>query len=447
MATAHVLVIPFPAQGHVNPMMLLSRKLVKYGFKINFVIIHERVEGALDSLVDSNINLVSIPDGLGAEDDRNDLGKLCETILHTMPEKLEELINNINASNGDHKISCIVADAGMGWAIEVGNKMGIKGAVFWSAAAASLALQVSIPSLIDDGIIDSDGIPTQKQVIQPLPGMPAMDTAYISWYRIGDSACQKIFFKYTQQYMQTLKFADWWLCNTVPELEPVTFSLAPKLLPIGPLMSSKHTEDSVGQFWQVDHSCLNWLDQQQPCSVVYVAFGSFTVFDPTQFKELALGLELTNRPFLWVVRPDILDQSRNAYPKEFQGTRGKIIGWAPQTKVLNHPAIACFISHCGWNSLIEGVSNGVPFLCWPYFADQFLDRIYICDVWKVGLGFELDENGIVLREEVKRRVDQLFGDESIRARSLELKKMLTNNIADNGQSSKNFNYFIQWLKA
>ena len=160
MATAHVLVIPFPAQGHVNPMMLLSRKLVKYGFKITFVnteIIHKRVEGALDSLVDSNINLVSIPDGLGAEDDRNDLGKLCETMLHTMPEKLEELINNINASNGDDKISCIVADAGMGWAIEVGNKMGIKGAVFWFAAAASLALQVSIPSLIDDGIIDSDG--------------------------------------------------------------------------------------------------------------------------------------------------------------------------------------------------------------------------------------------------------------------------------------------------
>ena len=160
MATAHVLVIPFPAQGHVNPMMLLSRKLVKYGFKITFVnteIIHNRVEGALDNLVDSNINLVSIPDGLGAEDDRNDLGKLCETMLHTMPEKLEELINNINASNGDDKISCIVADAGMGWAIEVGNKMGIKGAVFWFAAAASLALQVSIPSLIDDGIIDSDG--------------------------------------------------------------------------------------------------------------------------------------------------------------------------------------------------------------------------------------------------------------------------------------------------
>ena len=85
-------------------MMLFFLKMVKYGFKITFMnteFIHERVMGALDNLMDSNINLVSIPNGLGVEDDRNDLGKLGETILHTMPKKLEELINNINASNGD----------------------------------------------------------------------------------------------------------------------------------------------------------------------------------------------------------------------------------------------------------------------------------------------------------------------------------------------------------
>ena len=158
---AHILVIPFPAQGKVNPYIVLSRKIVKHGFKITFVntdFNHNRVVGALDSLMDSNISLVSIPDGFGPEDDRNELGKLCEAMLRTMPEKLEELINYINASNGDDKISCIVADAaGMGWAIEVGIKMGIKRAFFWPGTAASLALQFSIPRLLDDGIINSDG--------------------------------------------------------------------------------------------------------------------------------------------------------------------------------------------------------------------------------------------------------------------------------------------------
>ncbi|KAL0014735.1 hypothetical protein SO802_001804 [Lithocarpus litseifolius] len=163
MAMAHILVLPFPAQGHVNPLILLSRKKVKHGFKITFVntdFNHNRVVGALDSLMDSNISLVSIPDGLGPEDDRNELGKLCEAMLRTMLEKLEELINYINASNGNDKIiSCIVADAaGMGWAIEVGIKMGIKRAFFRPGTAASLALQVSIPRLIDDGIINSDGM-------------------------------------------------------------------------------------------------------------------------------------------------------------------------------------------------------------------------------------------------------------------------------------------------
>ncbi|KAK1352353.1 hypothetical protein POM88_053292 [Heracleum sosnowskyi] len=72
-----------------------------------------------------------------------------------------------------------------------------------------------------------------------------------------------------------------------------------------------------------------------------------------------------------------------------------MVSWTPQVKVLRHPSIACFLSHCGWNSTSEGVSNGVPFLCWPYFADQFLNQTYICDVWKVGLRCDKDETGIV----------------------------------------------------
>ena len=77
--------------------------------------------------------------------------------------------------------------------------------------------------------------------------------------------------------------------------------------------------------------------------MIYVAFGSYTIFDQTQFQELALGLELCNRPFLLVVRP-------NAYPAGFQdrvGANGLIVSWAPQQKVLEHQSVACFVSHCG----------------------------------------------------------------------------------------------------
>ena len=95
-----------------------------------------------------------------------------------------------------------------------------------------------------------------------------------------------------------------------------------------------------------------------------------------------------------------------------KGQNGKIVEWAPKQKVLSHPALACFISHCGWNSTIEGLSSGVPFLCWPYFADQIYNKTYICDEWKVGLGLNSDESGLVSRWEIQNKLDKLLGDEN-----------------------------------
>ncbi|KAK7316297.1 hypothetical protein VNO77_35228 [Canavalia gladiata] len=109
-----------------------------------------------ESLQESPIKLVSIPDGLGPENDRSDFDEVCASILSTMPAMLQKLIEDIHL-NGDDKITCIVADLNMGWALEVGCKLGIKVACFWTASATMFALQYSIPMLIEDVIIDSDG--------------------------------------------------------------------------------------------------------------------------------------------------------------------------------------------------------------------------------------------------------------------------------------------------
>ncbi|KAI4352473.1 hypothetical protein L6164_006723 [Bauhinia variegata] len=341
-----------------------------------------------DSLKGSNIEFVSIPDGLGPEEDRSDLALLCPALLNTMPGLLEKLIEDISV-DGTRRISCIVADLFIGWALEVAKKLGIIGAFLYTASAAMFASQYYIPRMIDDGIIDCNGTPIQKGTFQLAPNMPIMHTDEIWWSNIGDLETEKKVFHYIKGFLQILNSTKWCLCNSTYELEPGPLSSLPKLLPIGPFLESSHCTRSLGQFWEEDLSCLNWLDQQLPCSVIYVAFGSFTVFNPHQFKELALGLKLVNRPFLWVVRSDVNKYTKCEYPHEFQGNLGKIVGWAPQKQVLSHPATACFISHCGWNSTVEGLCNGVPFLCWPYFCDQFFDKRYICDEWKVGLGFDL----------------------------------------------------------
>ena len=168
---------------------------------------------------------------------------------------------------------------------------------------------------------------------------------------------------------------------------------------------------------------MKWLDQQPESSVIYAAFGSITCFNKTQFQELALALELSNMPFLWVVQPNTVvlecvnEKAYDPYPPGFldrvrsRGI-GKIVEWAPQQRVLAHSSLACFFTHRGWNSTVEGVYSGLPFLCWHYFADQFLKESYVCDVWKVGLRISPDENGIITRKEIKIKVEELVGDGS-----------------------------------
>ncbi|KAJ6368221.1 hypothetical protein OIU78_000743 [Salix suchowensis] len=265
------------------------------------------------------IHLVSFPDGLESGEDRVKPGKRSET--------------------------CVLADQTIGWALELAEKKGIKRAAFCSAAAAMLVQGFSIPKLIEDGIIDKEGIPTKMQTIMLSPTMPAINTAQLVWACLGNMNSQKLFFSLMVKNSQSMKLTDWLLCNSAYELEPGAFNLAPHIIPIGPLVASNRLGDSVGSFWQEALTCLEWLDQQPPQSVIF----------------------------------------------------------------------SCFF--------------------------------YICDIWKVGLGFNKDGNGIITRGEIKNKVDQLLSYEEFKATPLELKKTVVNSIKEGGSSYQNFKKFIEWIKA
>lgn len=269
-----------------------------------------------------------------------------------------------------------------------------------------------------------------------------MNPAHLSWTCIGDLAAQTILFDFIKTFVKFAEHVERVLCNSSIDLESGAFEYAPRIVPLGPLLASNRLGSTVGYFWpSEDSKCLHWLDHQLPRSVIYVAFGSITVFDPSQFEELALGLEMTGMPFLWVIRPD------NKYSGKMPDLRnGKVVGWAPQQKVLEHPSIACFVSHCGWNSVMEGVSNGLPFLCCPYFCDQFSNESYICDVWKVGLRLDRDESGIIRRDQIKSKVDELLGDDGFGKRAKEIKEKVIGGVKQGGESYKNFATFIDSLK-
>lgn len=453
MARPHVLVIPYPAQGHAIPAMELTQRLVEQGVKATFInteVNHKLVTSnwlEKDTFGDL-MQMVSIPDGLEPWEDRSDIGNLTLSLMQTMSGKLEDLIEKINKEDRN-KVTCVIADVCNGWAVRVAKNMGIRRAVFCPASVTTLASILSFQKLIDDGIINKSGVPITDQIIQLSETMPPIKPENLGWAGFLDVATVEALFQMVIEAEEASKMTEWVICNSATELESPAFSLYPNLLPIGPLLASNRLANQTGHFWKEDSTCLAWLDQQPPSSVIYIAFGSFTIFNETQFQELALGLELSNRPFLWVVRPGMTKETTAAYPDGFierVSSRGRIVSWAPQQKVLAHPSVACFTSHCGWNSTLEGVTNGLPFLCWPYFADQFHNETYICDIWKTGLGFNKNEAGIITREEITSKIEHLLSEKTFRDKALDIKDKITNSINKGGSSHRNLNNFIEWIK-
>ncbi|CAH1413194.1 unnamed protein product [Lactuca virosa] len=433
--------------------MELAQRLVKDGLKVTFVnteAIHKVVTSNLvqnDGSMDL-MNMVSIPDGLEPWENRNDQSKLAKSIVESMPSKLEELVEMINKKDSN-KVTCIIADDSMGWALRVAKKMGMKRAAFWPAAATTLATMMCSQKLIDDKVINKDGTPLNDDMIHLSDSMPPIKPSNLPWMSAGDVTTIELSFQFAIGVAEGAMLAERVICNSSVELEPATFNQFPQLLPIGPLLASNRLANQTGHFWQEDSTCLKWLDQQPACSVIYIAFGSITILNQKQFKELALGLEHSCKSFLWVVRTGMVKETTTTFPYgyvERVESRGKIVSWAPQQKVLAHPSVACFMTHCGWNSSLEGVINGLPFLCWPYFTDQILNETIICEIWKTGLGFRKDEQGVISKEEIKIKVEQLFRDESFKDKALEIKHKVTSSVNPGGLSHQNLCNFIEWIQ-
>ncbi|CAM0908766.1 unnamed protein product [Alopecurus aequalis] len=455
----HVLVIPYPAQGHVIP-------LADRGFAVTFVnteFNHARVVAAHGGggLEDGSglVRFVAVPDGMAPGEDRNQLVRLTILMEEFMAARVEELVlasHEAGVGSAGGRVTCMVTDYNVGsWALDIARRTGLRSAAVWPASGAVMATLLSFDKLIQDKIIDGeDGSALGKETFQLSPDMPPMYSAHLAWNCVGDHDRQAALFGYLIKSVRAIDQCDFVICNSFQDAEPASFSLFPNVLPVGPLLTGERSGKAVGHFWKPEEEeCMSWLDAQPARSVVYVAFGSFTMFDRRQFEELALGLELSGKAFLWVVRPDILQGGAvHEYPEGFldrvcgAGGRGKLVSWSPQQRVLAHPAVGCFVSHCGWNSTMEGVRNGVPFLAWPYFADQFVNQVYISDVWKVGLKAVADESGVITKEHIAGRVKELMGDAGMRERVEAMKKAAHESIQKGGSSHGNFDTFVEGMK-
>ncbi|KAG7016100.1 UDP-glycosyltransferase 83A1, partial [Cucurbita argyrosperma subsp. argyrosperma] len=441
-----VVVIPFPAQGHVNPLMHISKGLAKEGIKITMIntdFIHSKLLEAMgqniDQILGPNVELLGLPDGFPLHENRDDIHKLFVDIMNNLKPQFEKLLAKMNTDH-DGGLACAIVDMSMGWVLEIAASLGVKGAIFTPFTAAHSVLNLSLNELIESGIITPEGTPVEEKTIElESLGTPSMiHTSDLPWRCVPLKNSQKILFDHLVRVQRGCHYAKWYILILPHVLEPQVVSLNPKLLTIGPLIATE-----AGQLWKEDDSCIRWLDQQPAGSVVYMAFGSSTDFNQEQFEEIAMGMELTERPFMWVVRQG----TEHQLPAGFKGGKGKIVSWVSQQKVLNHPSVGIFMSHCGWNSVIEGVSSGLPFLCWPYVGDHFLNMKYVTEIWKVGIGFEREVNGVVSRWEIKKKVELVGGDEEMKDRSRVLAEEIRRcwEGAD-APSALNFDRLVKWAK-
>lgn len=145
------------------------------------------------------------------------------------------------------------------------------------------------------------------------------------------------------------------------------------------------------------------MDKQKPASVVYIAFGSMLVPPPNELVALREALEATGVPFLWSFsNKDNLKTT--LFP--IGTTKGMAVLWAPQKKVLSHEAVGVYVTHSGWNSVLESVAGGVPMICRPFFADNMLNSRRVEAVWKTGITLE-----VFTKEEVMSSLDLILNQQ------------------------------------
>ncbi|KAF2284005.1 hypothetical protein GH714_017914 [Hevea brasiliensis] len=464
----HAILVPYPAQGHVSPLMQLGKLLHSRGFYITFVntehnhrrLIRSRGQEFINGLPDFKFE--AIPDGLPYtdRDATQHVPSLSDSTRKHCLAPFIELIAKLKESPDVPPITCIISDGVMAFAIDAAQHFGIPEIQFQTTSAAGFMTYLHHYELVRKGIVPfkdesflHDG--TLDQTIDWLPGMPTLKLRDMpSFIRVTD--VKDIMFDFmAAESHKTLK-ADAIIFNTFDEfeqevLDAIKARFHSRIYTIGPftLLEKGIPEGKSKAFrsslWKEDLSCLEWLDKREPDSVVYVNYGCVTTITDKQLNEFAWGLANSKHPFLWIVRPDVVMGESALLPEEFYEEvkdRGLLVSWVPQDRVLQHPSVGVFLSHCGWNSTIECVSGGKPMICWPFFAEQQTNCKYACDVWKTGI--ELSTN--LSRDELVGVIKEVMETErgrEMRRRAVEWREKAEAATSVGGVSYNNFDRFIK----
>lgn len=477
----HAVCIPYPAQGHINPMFKLAKILHHLGFYITFVNTEYnqrrllKFKGPGFQYGSPKFRFETIPDGLPPPTDDDDidvtqdLASLCVSTAKNCSAPFCNLISKLNQldeKDDDVRIppvTCIVSDGAMFFTLDAARQFGIPNVFFWTTGAAAYLGLTQFKHLVQRGYAPlkdtSDWTNSYLETtVDWIPGMKNIRLKDLpTFIRTTDS--NDIFLNFILNAVEETSKASAVVLNTFDALEEdvvnALSAMYPRVYGIGPLhlIHNRQIQDqklkSMGSnLWKEEPGCIDWLNGKEPNSVVYVNFGSITVMTAQQLTEFAWGLANSNQPFLWIIRPDLLvtGETVGGLPQEFLSQtkgRGMLASWCRQEEVLMHPAIGGFLTHSGWNSTLESICSGVPMICWPFFADQQTNCRYCCVEW--GVGMEIDSD--VKRDEVEKLLREVVeGGEKgreMKKAAMDWKRMTEEAIAPGGSSSINLDKLVK----
>ncbi|XP_061349856.1 hydroquinone glucosyltransferase-like [Gastrolobium bilobum] len=448
-----VATMPSPGMGHLIPMIEFAKRLIRHqDLAVTFVI--PTVDGTpskaqttvLRSLPNTISHIFLSPVSLS---DLPPDTKIEPLISLTVVRSLPSLRHYLLSLAATHHISALVVDLFGTNAFVVAGELNVPPYVYMPSTAMCLSFALYLPLLDQQVQCEFRDLPEPVNIpgCVPVHGKDLLDPVQD---RTNDA------YKWFLHHAKRYSLAKGIIENSFLELEPEAIKFLqkdepgrPPVYAVGPPVNDDNPQTG-------DEECLRWLDEQPRGSVIFICFSSGGTLSSAQIDELALGLEMSEQRFLWVVKSPndkvanasyfIADSHSDPFdflPKGFvERTKGRglvVPSWAPQARVLSHGSTGGFWTHCGWNSILESVVNGVPLVAWPLYAEQKMNAVLVTQDVKVALRPKVGENGLVERQEIATVVKMLMEGEErkkLRFRMKELKEAAATAVGENGSSTK-----------
>ncbi|CAL1406203.1 unnamed protein product [Linum trigynum] len=436
----HLVAMPFPGRGHINPMMNLCKLLAsrrRSDLLITFVITEEWLgyigsEPKPEIVQFRTIANVIPPERLKAVD----FPGFYEAVMTEMESPFKQLLDQLQPP-----ATAIIGDIEVRWAMGVGNRRNIPVAAFWTMSASFFSMLYHL-----DIAAKSQSSPP-KDLLEKVDSIIGISNSRVPELRTLFQKNDLRVLELALECIAQVPKAQYLLFTTLYELEiqaidslKQTFTFP--VYPIGPAIPYLELQQNSSR---ADY--MEWLDNQPKGSVLYISLGSFLSVSSTQMEEILAGLEAASIRYLWIARAEALRLNQSGGCK-----KGMVLPWCDQLKVLSHSSVGGFWSHCGWNSTLEASFAGVPMLTFPLFLDQDANSKQIAEEWRTGckIDIHLKQETEITREEVAQIVGKFMDSESeegqqMRKRARELGDIYNAAVAEGGSSVTNLDAFIDGI--